>query len=116
MSDSELANDRTFLAWFRTAIALFGLGFVIAKVALIVDSGSGAVSDEALYTGVGVATVLCGAAVVIVGYVQHTKVWKHLVTLESDRSDVSPPRWARSMAQAAVVGSLVLSALLIVTT
>ncbi|HEY3671008.1 MAG TPA: DUF202 domain-containing protein [Acidimicrobiia bacterium] len=70
MTDSELANDRTFLAWFRTAIALFGLGFVISKVALIVDPEPGQ----------------------------------------------SPPRWSRSMTQAAVVGSLAVSALLIVTT
>ena len=133
MSDSDLANDRTFLAWFRTAIALFGLGFVISKVALIVDEGSGGVSDEALYTGIGwprspavpqscssealytgigVATVLCGAAVVLVGLVQHTRVWQYL---HAD-AQVPPPRWARSMTIAAVVGSLVLSTLLIVTT
>jgi len=115
MNDSELANDRTFLAWFRTAIALFGLGFVISKVALLVDEGSRGVSDDVLYTAVGVATVLCGAALVIVGYVQYTRVWQHLVTLDTS-SEPSPPRWTRSMTQAAVVGSLVLSLLLIVTT
>ena len=38
--DTELANDRTFLAWLRTGIALFGLGFVVAKVALMI-SGNG---------------------------------------------------------------------------
>ena len=112
MSDSDLANDRTFLAWFRTAISLFGLGFVISKVALIVDQGSGGVSDEALYTGVGVATVVCGAAVVIVGHVQHSRVWQYL----HPDSEHSAPRWSRSMTEAAVVGSLVLAALLIVTT
>ena len=37
MSDTELANDRTFLAWLRTSIATMGLGFVVAKVALIVQ-------------------------------------------------------------------------------
>jgi uncharacterized membrane protein YidH (DUF202 family) len=37
MSDDELANDRTFLAWLRTSIAIIGLGFVVAKVALIVQ-------------------------------------------------------------------------------
>lgn len=112
MTDSELANDRTFLAWFRTAIALFGLGFVISKVALIVSEGSGGVSDEALYTGVGVATVLCGAAVVVVGQVQHARVWHHL----NPEPEHSAPRWSRSMTLAAVVGSLALSTLLIVTT
>ena len=28
----ELANDRTFLAWLRTGIALFGLGFVVSNL------------------------------------------------------------------------------------
>lgn len=30
----HLANERTFLAWIRTSIALMGLGFVIVKFAL----------------------------------------------------------------------------------
>ena len=37
--NDELANDRTFLAWLRTGIACFGLGFVVAKVALIINPG-----------------------------------------------------------------------------
>ena len=36
MSD-ELANDRTYLAWLWTGIAHLALGFVVAKVALIVQ-------------------------------------------------------------------------------
>ncbi len=84
---------------------------MISKVALIVSEGSGGVSDDALYTGVGV-TVLCGAAVVVVGQVQHARVWHHLNPESAD----SAPRWSRSMTLAAVVGSLVLSTLLIVTT
>jgi uncharacterized membrane protein YidH (DUF202 family) len=41
--NDELANDRTFLAWLRMGIACFGLGFVVAKVALIIDAGADAV-------------------------------------------------------------------------
>ena len=33
LSDHQ-ANERTFLAWLRTAIALMGLGFVVAKFGL----------------------------------------------------------------------------------
>jgi len=50
MSD-ELANDRTFLAWLRTGIALFGLGFVVAKVALIVRPDSTRLSHLGVYSG-----------------------------------------------------------------
>jgi uncharacterized membrane protein YidH (DUF202 family) len=112
MNDSELANDRTFLAWLRTGISLFGLGFVVAKVALIVEPGTRGVSDQALYSGIGVLVVLSGAALVIVGYLQHASVWNSL----SGEGDAPPPRWPRLIASGAVVGSLVLSALIVVTT
>ncbi len=64
----ELANDRTFLAWLRTGIALFGLGFVVAKVLLA-------------------------------------------------RAEARPrPRWPLTITVTAVVGSLLLSGLIVVST
>jgi putative membrane protein len=33
-SSEHLANERTFLAWLRTCIALMGLGFVVARFSL----------------------------------------------------------------------------------
>ncbi|MGN6348664.1 MAG: YidH family protein [Candidatus Nitrosocosmicus sp.] len=33
----SMANERTFLAWIRTCIALIGLGFIIAKFGLFVE-------------------------------------------------------------------------------
>ena len=111
MTDSQLANDRTFLAWLRTGISLFGFGFVIAKVALIIDPGSGGVSDEALYTAIGVLMVVSGAALIAFGYRQHASVARAL-----DPDAQAPPRWPRTITAVAVVGSLVLSGLIIVTT
>jgi hypothetical protein len=52
--NDELANDRTFLAWLRSGITLFGLGFVVAKAALVLESGS---SDQDLY-----ATAECSSS------------------------------------------------------
>jgi putative membrane protein len=66
----ELANDRTFLAWLRTAIASMGLGVVVAKVAFIVNQGK-PVHDQVLYAGIGISFVVCGAALVLVGFFQH---------------------------------------------
>jgi putative membrane protein len=111
VTDSQLANDRTFLAWLRTGISLFGFGFVVAKVALIVDPGSGGASDQALYTGIGVLMVLSGAALVAFGYTQHTSVARAL-----DPEHPEPARWTRTIAIAAVVGALALSTLIVVTT
>jgi putative membrane protein len=34
-SQQHLANQRTFLAWLRTCIALIGLGFVVARFGLV---------------------------------------------------------------------------------
>jgi putative membrane protein len=110
--DSELANDRTFLAWLRTGIALFGLGFVVAKVALIVQPDTTRLDNKDLYSAVGVLIVLSGAALVVVGYLQHAQVWRLL-----DHDGEAPkPRWPLAVTATAFVGSLVLSVLIVVST
>src|SRR3954454_14176491 len=37
----HLANERTFLAWVRTALALIGLGFVLARLGLFLRLTAG---------------------------------------------------------------------------
>jgi putative membrane protein len=111
MSD-ELANDRTYLAWLRTGIALFGLGFVVAKVALIVQSGTAKVSNTGLYTSGGVLIVLSGAALIAVGFFQHLGIAK---VLHRDK-DWSSPRWPLTITVIAVAASLMLSGLLVIST
>jgi putative membrane protein len=110
--NDELANDRTYLAWLRTGIALFGLGFVVAKIALIVQPDTTGVSDKDLYSAVGVLIVLSGAALVVVGYLQHAAVLK---ALPRDAA-APPPRWPLRITGVAVVGALVLAALIVVST
>ena len=110
--NDKLANDRTFLAWLRTGIALFGLGFVVAKAALIVRPDSTRLSERGLYSGVGVLLVLSGAALIVVGYRQHASVLKTL-----ERDDARPrPRWPLTITQIATAGSLLISALIIAST
>ena len=108
--DSELANDRTFLAWLRTAIAIFGLGFVVAKISLIVQPDATRLENKDLYSAVGVVIVLTGGALVVVGYLQHAHVGRLL------RGEASKPRWPLVMTVTALVGSLVLSVLIGVST
>jgi putative membrane protein len=110
--DNELANDRTFLAWLRTGIALFGLGFVVAKVALIVQPDATQLSNKDLYSTVGVLIVLSGAALVVVGYVQHARV---LRSLDRDE-EAARPRWPLTITVIACAGSLLLSVLIVVST
>lgn len=107
--NDALANDRTFLAWLRTGIALFGLGFVVAKVAYLINPDPSGVSDRDLYTIVGVLIVLCGAAVVLVGF------WQHHSVVRSFGSREPRPRWPLTIALVSGLGSLVLSALIVVS-
>jgi putative membrane protein len=113
MNDA-LANDRTFLAWVRTSIALFGLGFVVSKIAYIVDTDAGPVSDTALYTGIGIALVLCGGATVVEGYRQHRKIAARIVAEGGDPALAAT--WPRTYAVAAATLSIVLSGLILATT
>src|SRR5438067_15556 len=53
----HLANERTFLAWVRTNIALIGLGFVLARLSPWLREGGGAdahrLAAKALPLGIG---------------------------------------------------------------
>ena len=111
--NDRLANDRTFLAWLRTGIALFGLGFVVAKVALLVDDNAGGLHSEALYTIVGVIMVLCGGALILVGATQHRRIAR---ILEADGADDLPmAKWPQTVTVSAVIGALVLAFLIAVS-
>jgi putative membrane protein len=110
--DTELANDRTYLAWLRTGIALFGLGFVVSKIALIAGVDTAELDNRDLYSAAGVVIVLLGAALVLVGHFQHTRI-RHALPL-----DPSVPRaqWPRPVTATAMVGAVLMSALIVVST
>lgn len=71
----HLANERTFLAWVRTALGLIGMGFVLARMGLFLEQlasveapghrqGSRGV-HEFLATGIlflAAGTILCGGS------------------------------------------------------
>jgi putative membrane protein len=110
--NDELANDRTFLAWFRTGIALFAFGFVVAKAAFLIHEDPEGLTNRDFYTIVGVLTVLCGAAIILVGYWQHRAVLRAYAAAD----DAPPPRWPITITVVAVAGALLLSTLIVVST
>jgi len=70
----HLANERTFLAWTRTCIAIMALGFVVARFGLLIrELGPTAPrrTPTGLSTGVGVALVICGAALVLLATLRY---------------------------------------------
>jgi putative membrane protein len=76
----HLANERTFLAWIRTSIALMGLGFVIVKFGLFLKQVAIMLEDfnvtisEGFSSVVGTAMVAFGVILAFFAYFQYKKV------------------------------------------
>lgn len=93
----HLANERTLLAWQRTALALVGLGFVVDRFAF-----DGA-SDAVMGTALGLALIVCGAVTAVVG------VWRfRTVERQIDAADYRPAVLAHLVFAAAIVVAAVL--------
>jgi putative membrane protein len=56
----HLANERTLLAWIRTALTVVGLGFLVDRLAVQGQA-------SALETWAGIGIVLLGAVIAVVG-------------------------------------------------
>jgi putative membrane protein len=83
-SREYLANERTFLAWIRTSIALMGFGFVIVKFALflkqisIMLEGRVGVHPKGYSAVIGVVMVALGILIAVMAYRQYLKIKKQL--------------------------------------
>ena len=82
-SREHLANERTFLAWIRTSIALMGFGFVIVKFSLFLKQLSllletnGPVSKG--YSSIaGIIMVAIGVIIAIFAFLQYKNNEKQL--------------------------------------
>ncbi|TAK68697.1 MAG: DUF202 domain-containing protein [Actinomycetota bacterium] len=62
-----LANERTFLAWIRTALALLAGGIAL-------DQFATGLRPEGVSTVLGVAAIVLGIAVAVIGYLQWVRV------------------------------------------
>lgn len=111
----ELANDRTFLAWLRTGISVSGLGFVVAKFALLLEQvGRPAHANRALSTVVGVVLVLAGGALIAFGHRQHART--RMIIRERAAKDIGEAAdWPLRTTAIAVAGTVILAALVIIS-
>jgi putative membrane protein len=88
------ANERTFLAWLRTSIALIGFGFAIARFGLFLRqlqssiTGQDAPADSFLSSqNIGVGLVIIG--IILVGL----SAWRYNKVLgQIERGDYRPSR------------------------
>jgi putative membrane protein len=75
------ANERTFLAWLRTAIALIGFGLAIARFGLFLRELQTAVADGSVvqsffsYQNLGIALVIVGLIVIVLSVWRYNQVF-----------------------------------------
>ncbi len=80
----HLANERTFLAWVRTAIGIMAFGFVVVKFSLFVKQLSlmlgkeHVIKSHGLSAVAGITLVAVGAATVIFSWVRYRNIEKQL--------------------------------------
>lgn len=67
-SAQYLANERTFLAWLRTCVALIGLGFVVSRFGLGIRVKGNIIADASIHSHsslLGISMVVLGAVLII---------------------------------------------------
>jgi putative membrane protein len=107
----HLANERTFLAWVRTSIALMGFGFVIVKFALFVRQISAAFGETVIAQGrgysaiIGVTMVAFGALMTTFAFIRYRNIERQL-----NENSFFPSQWLSVL----VTFSIIIGAVLLV--
>jgi putative membrane protein len=76
-ASDHLANERTFLAWIRTSIAMMGFGFVVVKFTLFIKQLSLVITDHVVLPGkgyssvIGVSLVALGALIALFSFIRY---------------------------------------------
>lgn len=89
------ANERTFLAWLRTAIAFIGFGLAIARFGLFLRELQASVTGQntisppvANSPGLGVALVMLGLVLIVLATWRYNQVFWQI-----EQADYRPSRW-----------------------
>ncbi len=95
----HMANERTYLAWVRTGIAIIALGFVVAKFGIIIKElvpGAPATSYH-LSTDVGVFLVVSG------GFLQVMAMRSFILNKNSIEKETFRPRSGAELLTGALI-------------
>ncbi len=89
------ANERTFLAWLRTSIALIGFGFAIARFGLFLRQLSFTLTKQQPLPhpvfsseNLGIALVIFGIITIVFAVWQYNRVFWQI-----EKGDYKPMRW-----------------------
>lgn len=88
------ANERTFLAWLRTSLALIGFGFAIARFSLFLHQLQATMNPQTVATPSFFNSETLGVSLVITGIgIIALAVWRYnQVFWQIERSDYRPNR------------------------
>lgn len=102
----RLANERTFLAWVRTSIAMMSLGFVVARFGLWLRELTPHLSPQGSLRSLGVSGPVGMAMIAFGGALALLAAWRfHVVNRQIDLGKVSVDRGLVVLI-AAVMGGL----------
>ncbi len=122
MDDSQLpvpedpryrwAAERTLLAWLRTALALMGFGFVVARFGFflrqLVAVGDGNAPKTGSSISIGVTLVILGVVITLLAAMEHAR----MIGRMNRGEPFVPPRWSLglifAMFLAAIGGAMAL--------
>lgn len=82
MIQTRLANERTLLAWLRTAVALMGFGVMIARLGVFLDALAQTSGAHAAAAGhsrwTGAALLVTGSIVALIGHAR-TRTYARII-------------------------------------
>jgi putative membrane protein len=88
-----LANERTFLAWIRTSIAVMSLGFVVAKFGVWLRELAARIDPQVNIRGTGMSMPIGVAMMAFGGVLAVLAAWHyHRVNLAIERGEVRANR------------------------
>lgn len=105
----HLANERTFLAWIRTGIALMGFGFVVVKFSLFTRQLTYAVKNQPFLpsgsysSAIGITLVVLGALSTLLAYIRYHITQKELAEDRYGPSNTLPLLLAAAIALISVM-------------
>ncbi len=112
-----LANERTFLAWVRTSIAMLSLGFVIAKFSVWMHELGSQIAPGTPIPTTGMAISIGIAMMALGGLIMVLAAWHyHCVNKAIESGQVVANRWlVLSVAASIVALSVLMIAYMLIT-